>query len=53
MNRYQLLDPETWVKVAERITVDPGYYYDSSDTSHMIDMAQLVCESLAALDVTP
>jgi hypothetical protein len=42
-----LRDPQTWERVAERIGHHP-YTYDLSDSSHRLDVVQIVCEALAA-----
>ncbi len=49
MNRL-LTDPATWDAIAERITTERDYHYDSSDRSHMTDMAQIVCQALNELN---
>jgi hypothetical protein len=49
MNRL-LLDPQTWDDIAALITTERDYHYDSSDQSHMIDMAQIVCTALNKLN---
>lgn len=41
-----LLDFDTWEKVAERIGRHP-YTYDLDDSSHRLDVVQIVCEALA------
>ena len=45
-----LLDPATWDDIAALIKTDRSYHYDSSDRSHMTDMAWIVCEALNALN---
>ena len=46
MNLY---DPDLWEDIAADIYNGHGYLYDTSDMSHMIDIAQIVCESLARI----
>lgn len=40
-----LLDPETWIGAAEAIGKH-DFTYDLSDSSHRMDVVQIVCEAL-------
>ena len=42
---------ETWERVAE-IIGDHQYTYDLSDSSHRLDVVQIVCEALAKIAST-
>ena len=44
--RGWLLDFDTWERVAERIGKHP-FTYDLDDSSHRLDVVQIVCEALA------
>lgn len=51
--RGELRDPNTWERVGRRIVTDRSYHYDTSDESHCIDLAQIVCTALGQIADKP
>ena len=48
-----LSNPDTWEAIALQIHTDIDYHYDTSDMSHCIDLAQIVCQALLYLGRQP
>ena len=45
-------DPAVWEAVARHIVTDEQFHYDTSDTSHCWDLAQIVLTAYATLSAS-